>query len=138
MVAFLFLGLVTTANASNILEEVANQKVDIEDGYRLGKISDYDVNLLRKEQKRITKVIRKAEKDGVISDRERSKILRLQDRAKGNISYASNIANRAVVRDSAFRNRNRSAYRYGYGNRYGYGSSFRFRNSRRFRGGFCY
>jgi len=126
MVALLFLGLATTVNASNILEVLENQKVDIEEGYRLGKISDHDVDDLRREQSRIQRVIRRAEKDGVISDRERSKILRLQRKAKGNISYASNVANRAV--------RNGSAYRYGYR------SSYRFR-SHRFRsgfGGFCY
>ena len=134
MVALLFLGLATTANASNILEVVENQKVDIEEGYRLGKISDYDVDDLRREQVRIQKVIRRAEKDGVISDRERSKILRLQRKAEGNISFVSNVANRAV--------RNGSAFRYGYRSsfRYRYGGSFGFR-SHRFRGGFggfCY
>ena len=136
MVALLFLGLATTANASNILEVVENQKVDIEEGYRLGKISDYDVDDLRREQSRIQRVIRRAEKDGVISDRERSKILRLQRKAEGNISYASNVANRAFRNSSAFGYR--SDFRYGYASSFGYRRSYFRSGFRGGFGGFCY
>ena len=125
LVALLFLGLATTANASNILEVVESQRVDIEEGYRSGKISATAANDLIREQKRINRLIRKAEKDGVITERERSKILRLQRKAEKNIYQASNYSNRSV----------RSS-RYRYYSPYSYGASIGFGRSRGFRGGF--
>ena len=125
LVALLFLGLATTAHASNILEVVESQKVDIEEGYRSGKISATAANDLIREQKRINKVIRKAEKDGVITDRERSKILRLQDKAERNISQASYFSYRSVRYS-----------RYRYYSPFSYGASIGFGRSRGFRGGF--
>ncbi len=120
MVALLFVGLATTTQANTILNVLVDQKISIENGYRFGKISYFDARDLMREQARIEKVILKANKDGVITDREQAKIIKLQRRADRNIWIASSLSTGFYRNSTSYFDQYDPWNNYGYGWNQGY------------------
>jgi len=74
------------ANTPVIDERQANQEQRIDQGISSGQLNEREANRLKKQQEHINKMEDRAKSDGVMTKKERARIVAAQDRASRHIA----------------------------------------------------
>ncbi len=73
------------ARASRVNARQGAQKARIREGVKSGELTKGEAHRLRAQQRRINRVERRSAADGNVTDAEKARLEKMQDRASGNI-----------------------------------------------------
>jgi len=98
LLAIATLSLLTVeAEASRRDKRQHLQRERIQQGVKSGELTRGEAHRLRRQQRHINRVERRAEADGVVTAREEAKIERKQDRASKNIGFKKHNAKERAI-----------------------------------------